>query len=435
MPLHLDIKRKLSNRSDRVKSVDLHPTEPWLLTSLYNGKVHIWNVDQQQIIKSFEVAKCPVRCARFVARKFWVITGSDDYLLRVFNYNTQELVHEFDAHSDYIRSIAIHPTQPFILTSSDDMHIKLFDWDQKFKCIQTFDGHSNYIMQIIINPKDTNTFASASLDNTIKIWSLGNSRPNFSLEGHEKGVNCIDYYIHGDKPYLISGSDDKTVKIWDYQTKSCVQTLEGHNHNVSFVTYHSTLPIIISGSEDGTIRIWHASTYRLESTLNYGYERAWCVMSGREQQQNNVAIGYDEGSIVISLGSDQPAMSMDQSGKVICARHCEIVQANLRSVFSTFDEESIKDGERLPVPFKDLGMCELYPQNISHNANGRFVVVCGDGEYIVYTSMALRNKSFGQAQEFVWSQNDASMYATRENNTLVKVYKNFKVGTFSKLIK
>ena len=31
----------------------------------------------------------------------------------------------------------------------------------------------------------------------------------------------------------------------------------------------------------------------------------------------------------------------------------------------------------------------------------RFVVVCGYGEYIIYTAMALRNKSFGSAQEFV----------------------------------
>jgi len=33
----------------------------------------------------------------------------------------------------------------------------------------------------------------------------------------------------------------------------------------------------------------------------------------------------------------------------------------------------------------------------------RFVAVCGDGEYIIYTAMALRNKSFGNAQEFVWA--------------------------------
>ena len=36
MPLRLDIKRKFLQRSDRVKCVDIHPTEPWLLTNLYN---------------------------------------------------------------------------------------------------------------------------------------------------------------------------------------------------------------------------------------------------------------------------------------------------------------------------------------------------------------------------------------------------------------
>ena len=51
------------------------------------------------------------------------------------------------------------------------------------------------------------------------MWQLGSSSPNFTLEGHEKGVNCIDYYSGGDKPYLISGADDRLVKIWDYQVQ------------------------------------------------------------------------------------------------------------------------------------------------------------------------------------------------------------------------
>ena len=55
----------------------------------------------------------------------------------------------------------------------------------------------------------------------------------------------------------------------------------------------------------------------------------------------------------------------------------------------------------------------------------RFVTVCGDGEYIIYTAMALRNKSFGSAQEFIWS-NDSALYAIREGTTSVKLFKNFK---------
>ncbi|XP_046891713.1 coatomer subunit beta'-like [Hypomesus transpacificus] len=419
MPLRLDIKRKLTARSDRVKSVDLHPTEPWMVASLYNGSVCVWNHETQTLVKTFEVCDLPVRVAKFVARKHWVIAGADDMQIRVFNYNTLERSHMFEAHSDYIRCIAVHPTQPYILTSSDDMLIKLWDWDRKWVCGQVFEGHTHYVMQIVINPKDNNQFASASLDRTIKVWQLGSNTPNFTLEGHEKGVNCIDYYSGGDKPYLISGADDRLVKIWDYQNKTCVQTLEGHAQNVSCVSFHPELPIILTGSEDGTVRVWHSSTYRLENTLNYGMERVWCVCGQRGS--NSVALGYDEGSILIKLGREEPAMSMDASGKIMWARHSEVQQANLKAM----GDAEIRDGERLPLAVKDMGSCEIYPQTIQHNPNGRFVVVCGDGEYIIYTAMALRNKSFGSAQEFVWAH-DSSEYAIRESNSMIKIFKNFK---------
>ncbi|GAB6019298.1 Coatomer subunit beta' [Chamberlinius hualienensis] len=419
MPLRLDIKRKLSARSDRVKCVDLHPTEPWMLASLYSGNVHIWNHESQQLIKVFEVCDVPVRAAKFVARKNWVISGSDDMQIRVFNYNTLERVHLFEAHSDYVRSIAVHPTQPFILTSSDDMLIKLWNWEKQWTCQQVFEGHAHYVMQIVINPKDNNTFASASLDRTVKVWQMGSTTPNFTLEGHEKGVNCVDYYHGGDKPYLISGADDRLVKIWDYQNKTCVQTLEGHAQNISAVSFHPELPIIMTGSEDGTVRIWHANTYRLETTLNYGLERVWTIAAMKGS--NNIALGYDEGSIIIKLGREEPAISMDCNGKIIWAKHSEIQQANLKAIV----DSDIKDGERLSLIVKDTGSCEIYPQTIAHNPNGRFVVVCGDGEYIIYTAMALRNKSFGSAQEFVWAL-DSSEYAVRENTSTVKIFKNFK---------
>lgn len=101
------------------------------------------------------------------------------------------------------------------------------------------------------------------------------------------------------------------------------------------------MPIILTGSEDGTVRFWHANTYRLESTLNYGLERVWTMTCQRGKQI--VGIGYDEGTVAISLGRDEPAMSMDASGKLVCARHSELVQANLRSLnFSGDGSEMIQ---------------------------------------------------------------------------------------------
>lgn len=417
MPLRLDIKRQLSARSDRVKCVDMHPVEPWMLSALYNGTVQVWNYDTQTMIKTFEVTDLPVRAAKFVQRKNWVVTGSDDMMIRIFNYNTLEKVHQFEAHTDYIRSIAVHPTQPLLLSSSDDMTIKLWDWDKKWANTQTLEGHTHYVMCVQFNPKDTNTFASASLDRSIKVWQIGSQTPNFTLQGHEKGVNVVDYFQGGDKPYLISGADDRLVKIWDYQNKSCVQTLDGHTQNVCAVCFHPELPIILTGSEDGTVRIWNSNTYRQENTLNYGLERVWSMVY--RPGSNNIGIGYDEGTIMIKLGREEPAVSMDSAGKIIWAKHNEVQQANLSKV-----TDDLKDGETISLSTKDMGSCEIYPQSLSHTPNGRFVVVCGDGEYIIHTALNFRNKSFGQALDFVWSP--GAEYAIRENSSKIKIFKSFK---------
>ena len=165
---------------------------------------------------------------------------------------------------------------------------------------QTFEGHTHYIMNLAVNPKDPNTFASSCLDRTVKIWSLTSGTPNYSLEAHDKGVNYVEFYHGPDKPYLVTVGDDKTVKIWDYLSKSCVQTMEGHTSNVSFAVFHPSLPVIVSGSEDGTVKIWNSGTYRLENTLNYGLERAWCV--ALRKGSNDVAVGFDDGVVVIKVG-------------------------------------------------------------------------------------------------------------------------------------
>ncbi|XP_044495201.1 coatomer subunit beta'-3-like [Mangifera indica] len=298
-PLKLVTEIEFINPSQRVKSVDLHPTQPWILASLYSGTVRIWNYHSQSLEKSFKVTESPVRTAKFIPREDWFVCASDDKFIRVYNYNTTEKVKEFEAHEDYIRSVSVHPTLPYVLSSSDDKLIKLWDWEKDWECTRIFNGHSHYVMQVAFNPKDLNTFASASLDCTIKIWNLDSSAAKFSWDAHSKGINCVDYFVRSDKAFLITGSDDCTAKVWDYETKSCVETLEGHTNNVTAVCIHPELPIVITVSEDQTIRVWNSSTFRLENTLNFGLERVWGV--GCTKGSNQVAFGSDKGTIMVKI--------------------------------------------------------------------------------------------------------------------------------------
>lgn len=421
MPLNLDIKKKLNSRIGKVKCVDIHETESWILAALYNGKIIIFDYESQSTIKNVEVSAFPLRCAKFIEKKQWIICSGDDMNVKVYNYNTFEKVKCFEDHTDYIRYIEIHQSLPYVLTCSDDMTIKLYDYEHNFEKLCSFENHIHYVMMCKFNPKDIYIFASASLDKTIKIWGVQNNtsvvaKPHFTLTGHTKGVNCIDYSSCGETSYIISGSDDKTIRVWDYHTKQCVQVLSGHTQNVSCLIYHTNLPIIISSSEDCSVKIWNSSMFKLETTLSYNMERCWSLST--KKTKNDLCIAYDEGLVVIQIGSDKPIYTMFKN-KVIYIKNTEIFIINVQNVTS----EMYNDGDIYKVNKKELGNFDFYPSNVSFHPNGRFICVNGHHEFNIYTSQVLRNKAYGKSAFFAWSYNGD--YAIKEEANKITIFKDF----------
>lgn len=51
-----------------------------------------------------------------------------------------------------------------------------------------------------------------------------------------------------------------------------------------------------------------------------------------------MGLGYDEGTVLVKIGREEPVASMDASGKVIWARHNEVLTANVKSLGAEFDD-------------------------------------------------------------------------------------------------
>lgn len=112
---------------------------------------------------------------------------------------------------------------------------------------------------------------------------------------------------------------------------------------------------------------------------------------------------------------------MDPAGKLIYTRNHEVLSGNLQ----TLPEDGVADGSRLPLSVKEIGSTEIFASALLHSPNGRFVTVVGDGEYIIYTALAWRNKAFGAGSAFAWAA-DSNTYAVLEGKTKVRLFKNFK---------
>lgn len=196
MSFKLNIKKALCHVSEKVKNVDVHETNPWVLSALYDGHAEIYNFETQSTVKSFEVSKDHLRAACFVPGLNWIVAAGDDKMLRIINYNTMERVDQVEAHSDYVRSLSCHPTRRLILSASDDYTVKLWEFSEqgKLRLKSTFAEHQNFVMDVQFNPRDPNYFASCSLDTYIKMWSINSASSNYTLKEHIHGVNSIAFH-------------------------------------------------------------------------------------------------------------------------------------------------------------------------------------------------------------------------------------------------
>ena len=111
------------------------------------------------------------------------------------------------------------------------------DWTN---CLQTLEGHSDSVRSVAFS-HDDKRLASASGDDTVKIWDAASGKCLQTLEGHSRSVSSVAF-SHDDKR-LASASWDDTVKIWDVASGKCLQTLEVSTtlSNISFDTMDQCL--------------------------------------------------------------------------------------------------------------------------------------------------------------------------------------------------
>ena len=85
------------------------------------------------------------------------------------------------------------------------------------------------------------------------------------LEGHTRWVTSVAFSPDG--ALLASASRDNTVRVWDAATGAAVKTLEGHTQEVMSVAFSPDGALLASASWDNTVRVWDAATGAAVKTI------------------------------------------------------------------------------------------------------------------------------------------------------------------------
>ncbi|MEG4071379.1 AAA-like domain-containing protein, partial [Microcoleus sp. Pol14D4] len=166
-------------------------------------------------------------------------------------------------HSKSVNSVAFSRDGKTLASASDDNTIKLWNLQTQTE-IKTLTGHSNEVYSVVFSP-DGKTLASASKDKTIKLWNLQTQTEIKTLTGHSNAVYSVAFSPDG--LTLASASSDKTIKLWNLQTQTEIKTLTGHSNAVYSVAFSPDGLTLASASSDKTIKLWNLQTQTEIKTL------------------------------------------------------------------------------------------------------------------------------------------------------------------------
>ena len=138
---------KFESKSNRVKGLSFHATRPWVLTSLHNGVIQLWDYRMGTMLDRFDEHDGPVRGICFHKQQPLFVSGGDDYKIKVWDYKLRRCLFTLLGHLDYIRTVQFHDEHAWIVSGSDDQTICLLD-PTTIDCTTRLQGHSDYVRAV-----------------------------------------------------------------------------------------------------------------------------------------------------------------------------------------------------------------------------------------------------------------------------------------------
>ncbi len=97
------------------------------------------------------------------------------------------------------------------------------------------------------------------------------------LKGHSKEICSVAWWPELDVPKLASASYDNTIRIWDTETGLATNSLEAHTEAVKCAVFDADARLIASKGRNGddTVRLWRCDTWQPIAVIPEPASNAW----------------------------------------------------------------------------------------------------------------------------------------------------------------
>lgn len=203
-----------------------------------------------------------------------LVSGAGDASVCLWSLREPKPLSVLQGHEARVVNTAFHPTGDYVGSASFDGTWRLWDVATS-TCLCIQEGHSKAVYALDFQD-DGALVASGGLDAIGRVWDVRTGRTAMILDGHAREILAIDFHPTAQHQCATASGDD-TVRIWDLRMLKSIYTIPAHTSSVSDIRFFQASTstnadanglFLATAGYDGMVRIWSADNWQLLRSLH-----------------------------------------------------------------------------------------------------------------------------------------------------------------------